>query len=354
MAEKEAYIKSINYFRGIAILFIVSGHCFGMAGWGDGSTAQKILFNVILGGTSLFVFISGFLFHHIFYRKFEYRSFIRSKIRNVLSPYLVFALPTVSYFVLFAHHGPGYGFYFTLPHSFFNDTVRPFVLYLWTGGFFNAYWYIPFIMTVFFCAPLFVNFIQWKTPYQISLTIVWLVLSSLIHRPVDNHSVIQSVVYFTPVYLVGILSSVHRDRIYKILSGKDAVLLCLTLILAAVQTLVFRHQGNFHKPPFPFTVPDIMMIQKLAMCYFFMAFLNRFESVRIPVLGKIADASFAIFFIHPVILDTLDINGIVLPVRGYGIGSWLLSVILLTGASYGIALFLKTGFRRKSRMFIGW
>jgi len=56
-------------------------------------------------GTALFVFISGFLFHHIFYSRFNYRAFISRKIKDVLVPYLVLSTPYVIYIVFFKGYG---------------------------------------------------------------------------------------------------------------------------------------------------------------------------------------------------------------------------------------------------------
>ena len=69
------YLNFINYFRGFAILLIVMGHLFEITKVFDYNNPQlnslftKICFPLITGGTALFVFISGFLFHHIFYAR---------------------------------------------------------------------------------------------------------------------------------------------------------------------------------------------------------------------------------------------------------------------------------------------
>ena len=83
------YVNSINYFRGISVIFIVFGHSLGLADFTYDSIAGNTLFNITKGGTSFFVFISGFLFHHIFYEKFKFKGFIIKKIKYVLLPYLI-------------------------------------------------------------------------------------------------------------------------------------------------------------------------------------------------------------------------------------------------------------------------
>lgn len=91
------YLNSFNYFRGIAILLIVAGHSYEIAGIDilNLSFFEKLAVNLISGGTTLFVFISGFLFHHIFLTKFEYSKFIKSKFQNVFVPYFFLTLPYI-------------------------------------------------------------------------------------------------------------------------------------------------------------------------------------------------------------------------------------------------------------------
>lgn len=60
------FVEYINGFRGIAILLIVTGHYLPLVKI-DGTSKINIFFiNIVQGGTALFVFISGFLFHTCF------------------------------------------------------------------------------------------------------------------------------------------------------------------------------------------------------------------------------------------------------------------------------------------------
>ncbi|MGS0727939.1 acyltransferase family protein, partial [Shewanella sp. 0m-11] len=67
ISKPKAFLNSINHFRGIAIIFIVMAHCYRPAGWQIETFADKAWFNLMMNGTVFFVFISGFLFHHVFY-----------------------------------------------------------------------------------------------------------------------------------------------------------------------------------------------------------------------------------------------------------------------------------------------
>jgi len=94
-------LNYFDYFRAIAILFIVAGH--SLTGWNIDTLPEKVFANIITGGTSLFVFISGFFFHHIFYKNFEYIIFMKKKIENVLVPYIV--LSTLAFFIIVIYLG---------------------------------------------------------------------------------------------------------------------------------------------------------------------------------------------------------------------------------------------------------
>ena len=64
------------------------------------TVTEKWVANLVVGGTSLFVFISGFLFHHLHASRFDYRRFLTNKVQKVVVPYLALATPLILYRVL--------------------------------------------------------------------------------------------------------------------------------------------------------------------------------------------------------------------------------------------------------------
>jgi len=59
--KKKSFLNYINAFRGLAILLIIAGHTMQ---FGESSSLIHIInCELICGGTTLFIFISGFLFH---------------------------------------------------------------------------------------------------------------------------------------------------------------------------------------------------------------------------------------------------------------------------------------------------
>ncbi|NLZ18609.1 MAG: acyltransferase, partial [Desulfobulbaceae bacterium] len=288
------HLRSVEYFRGIAIVLIVAGHCYSLSNWQFPSIIERSLANMLTGGTALFVFISGFLFHHVFYPRFRFQPFMIKKIRNVLAPYLFFSLFSISYALII--QGPYPEFFFGPSNSSYDRLLRPALLYLLTGAELWAYWYIPFIMIIFILSPLFILYIK-TGPYQRLLIFFGFLLTAMVvQRPVDNILVPQSVLFYIPVYLAGIFISQNKDELQLYLEKKEGLLFATIVILAVLQAVMYAGAGSMHAPFFAWNGLDINIVQKILLSLLFMIFLHRFESKCIPVLSSLAQASFAIFF----------------------------------------------------------
>lgn len=349
------FLASLNYFRGIAILIIVAGHCFKLIDWQPNGLLGEALFNLFVGGTALFVFISGFLFHHIYHENFKYKKFLRSKLNNVITPYLFMSIIPIS-LAIFRKGGSSEfkSFFFTEGNGVWIDYIRPTFLYILTGKAILAYWYIPFAMIIFLLSPIFIPYINSNSICRGLILFSSLLIPITIHRPVGNFLVLQSVFYFSPVYLLGIQSSIHRNFIYRHLKNKEILLLTMAVVLAIFQSTYLNTVGNFQKPAFILTIPDVMIIQKCLLCLFFMVLLHRFEAVNIPVLNKTASASFAIFFLHALIIEGLRMGFKYFNISLPGLWAWFILVLLVTFFCYCIANVVKKRIPRSSRMLIGW
>jgi hypothetical protein len=166
-------------------------------------------------------------------------------------------------------------------------------------------------------------------------------------------SVFQSVVYFTPIYLIGIMCSIRKNGLYNRLSGKEVYLAIFVIILATVQA-VSGNVGSYHKKPFEFGGIDFMLLQKIFMCLFFMIWLNKFEKYRTAIIDKLAATSFAIFFIHPILIWTTFHSPILDALRA---NSWFVYVILVSLVIFicmSIALIIKKITPEKSRYIVGY
>lgn len=344
-------VNSFNHFRAIAILFIIAGHSYGANGIKFDSIIDVTIQNIITGGTALFVFISGFLFHHIFYKRYDFKKFMVNKGKNVLLPYLVLGFIPICMYVM--KESNRYDGYF-LPSStgLLSEYIVPFIKYYASGGFLVAYWYIPFVMVTFALSPFHIKFIKLELRNQFLIIFTLSIIAVLIHRPVNNINVIQSVVYFTPVYLIGITASIHKELIYERLNGKEIYILFAAIILAFYQSTI-GIEGNYHKEPFLYAGLDLMFFQKILLCFFFMVWLNRFENYNNKVVHAVASTSFTAFFIHPFILwfiKKLDLTFM-------ASNSWalyFLFVLTLSALCIFVAKVIKKIVPEYSRLIIGY
>lgn len=350
------YLNSFNHFRALAITVIVASHVIWTVGWRFDTVAQRFTLNLVSGGSTLFVFISGFLYHHIFHRRgMPYAQFLRDKVRNVLTPYVLLTVPTL----LILHAFPQWSSraaIFALPGGgFWGEQLRPFLLELLTGYATHAYWYIPFVMLLFVMSPLFDRVIAAPSRLRWALFGIGLVIAMLIHRPVENVNLLHSLVYFLPVYLFGILASLHRAGIYRAFAGRRVYTMLGVALALALARAVWMPQvlGNFHKPAFTPGGLDIMIVQTLVLCVFFMVWLARFESRQWPAVRGLATASFAIYFIHPLLLvfagPLLRIANI-----GHAGFDWVATTLITLGLSVVIARAVHTAWPTLSRRLIGW
>jgi surface polysaccharide O-acyltransferase-like enzyme len=156
------------------------------------------------------------------------------------------------------------------------------------------------------------------------------------------------------VYLLGILSSVHRQTIHAHLARREWWLLFAAVMLAILQVLTHDEIGNYHKPPLQYGGLDIMLLQKICLCLFFMVFLERFEHARLPVLQLLASTSFALYFLHPWVMYFLEAVLAAHPVNLPGGMKWLLLSLAVTITSLLIASIIKQLAGSRSRYLIGW
>lgn len=349
-AAGKKFLNSINHFRGIAIIFIVMAHCYRPAGWQIETLADKFWFNLMMNGTVFFVFISGFLFHHVFYNRWDYEKYMKNKTKYVFIPYFLLSLPWIIWHLI---AGPEPSLH--MLHANISDNSTAATWYVLTGRALTAYWYIPMGMMLFALSPWVMDLINKKSLLQFAIPLV--VLAMLMHRPISNLNAIQSLIYFLPVYLIGVWTSVAKDKIFPFID-KYWLLMLISAIALAIGQAYFYGAGVLNKPAFEFTVPDLMLPQKLLLTFVLLAILNKFEHISIGFLQKLAEVSFAIYFIHPwittpwwMIYNSPDIFAM----HGEGnIVTTLLVTFAVIAVSYVIALLFKKALKQRSRYIIGW
>jgi peptidoglycan/LPS O-acetylase OafA/YrhL len=156
--------------------------------------------------------------------------------------------------------------------------------------------------------------------------------------------------------MLGIFVSINKERVLQLLRGKTLFLGICVLILAVLQVLIYDSIGNMHKESvFVFEKFDIMIWQKILMCFFFMSLLDKLENKEIPALKYLAETSFAIFFIHPWVFFFYGYYSVYKPLSFLSNSMFtLFNIVSAIFISLIIAKVLKLIFRRNSRLIIGY
>jgi membrane-bound acyltransferase YfiQ involved in biofilm formation len=180
-----------------------------------------------------------------------------------------------------------------------------------------------------------------------------LAIASITQRPINNIGIPQLLVYFTPVYLAGVTAAVHRQRLMAFLSRHHVKLLIGAVGLAIAQAILATNTGSYHRVFGSIGNIDLQLIQKILMCGWLLYALQWFDRRESKVIGLLASSSFAVFFLHPYVLDIW-------------LRTWKLHAFLSGGAAlpvavaiiHGVSILCALGIRKvagkRSRYLIGW
>jgi probable poly-beta-1,6-N-acetyl-D-glucosamine export protein len=353
--DRPEKIEYLDHFRAVAIILIISGHTYPIAFVEDPRLAVQPL-NVVLalitGGTAYFVFISGFLYRHVFYGRVNYQKFMTNKFRNVVLPYLLLGTPLA---LAAAHLSPWevvvQRFGEPLPPSLFSDVV----FFLTTGRMITAYWYIPFIVIVFALSPLFDVLIRARLGLQVAVLVLLIVLASLVHRSIFNADPIQNLFYFLHYYVAGMICAQQRVAFTTFIARPAVVALAgLALVgVAVVQAYVLQDPGNVAHTPFVARI-DLMIVQKYVGIVVFCGLLHLVGRHARSTLTFVASISFGLFFLHPIVITGLRMTfGQALPHTGMAALDLLVYSAVVTGTSIAAVQVVKAVLGERSRLLVG-
>ena len=330
---KKEFLGYIHSFRGLAILYIVAGHCVTLLSWPGAQLTERLLGCVLSGGSVFFVFIAGYLFQHLSH-KFEYINYLGSKLKNVVCPYVILSVPAVFLWTAIAQRPDMWpGFYEHPP------IIRAVVFYL-TGRHITAYWFIPMICLFYLIAPLllYLDRRRWVYLFLPAFVAVSLLISRGWH-PLHNMA------HFFSAYLLGMFFSRYRKETLNFAAGTWPVLLGLATTCVALDYYRVWPAINWN------------FLQKLLLCAFYLWLLARTDHIVGKWLAPFATASFGIYFLHPYVMATMRKGFAFL---GYGDSlpsNSLLLLLLLFCLVSGTCLVLvylgRRLFGSHSRLFIG-
>ena len=343
------YLSHINSLRALAILGIVAGHSAGFFSWQENPFTHNALKDLAANGSVIFVFISGYLFHHLSTR-FQYAQYLLKKTKYVLVPYLLVSIPAIVYGVFWNDAGAVIS---DLAGT--SRTYQIFWFYLHGETQINyPLWFIPVILSYYVAAPVFRMFIRYPTLYW--LIPVLLPISLVAHRPnFPNPDLLHSLLYFLSAYVLGMFSSQFRDKVDLLLEKYLEVLFLIFISHFLTHLFLAGHHGNYHvKHIFSLEKGyiDWLFLQKIALTFLLLGLVKRYDSLLAKATRYIGEASFSIYFLHAYLLYALKV-GVRWQTFEGNLIKWILLSASIATLSVGITRFVQKIFGKKSRLLIG-
>lgn len=297
----------INLYRALAIVLVVATHGF-VFGAPD-SWLLRLNMLLFASSTFAFVFISGFLFQYLSY-KFEYKNYLKKKLKNVISPYLVTILPLACIFV------------YTAPVQvnpfYYVPKILQVLVVCSVGQMINPpTWYMILISIYFVCAKVFVLLTKYPKVWltiTIGLTAYtfftdrWIQLQWYPAKPGASiwpmyweylRLELLWSLYFLSSYFAGMWACLIMEKkplfFYKHRAILRKLMWCCVLVTGSIYMWnksyiaynIFKFVGNF---------------ALLDLCVIFAG------KVKGPVVDLLANYSFGIFFLHYVVLNLINFN----------------------------------------------
>lgn len=246
--------------------------------------------------------------------KFEYRRYLKGKLKSVVLPYVIFSLPVIGAKALattgtfdptYSHHWPTVAQHFAWLLLTGSHILRPF-------------WFIPMIVMFYLLAPALL-WIDRDGRFYYLLPLL-LAVTVCVHRPNDLDHIWHSCAYCLPVYLFGMWFSRHRERVMAWHARWLPALLTLVAGLVWLEVWYLSRAGFIHSAAMFSSengIVDTNALQKLLLCGVLLVILRRFGQVLDRKLSYLAEVSFAIYIVHMFgihLIASAGINGYVSPV----------------------------------------
>lgn len=278
---KKQFLNYIHYFRGIAILFVVGGHCYLNLDWEKGRFDQKFTDTLWQNGSVLFVFIAGYLFQHLS-KKFRYPTYLKAKLKNVIMPYFVVSAIPLAYRL------------FTNKFTEYTAALHP-DIYTWPwwhklyymilhGAHLPQLWFVPMIAIFYIIAPLLLYIDRHPKLYY---SLLGFIVVSLIVPREPFSDILKMFAHFFSVYLFGMFMSHYKNE-YLAFAKKYWPLITGLTVAAFVLNIVFYDSWY----------DQLNYIHKMLFCCFFLYWLWRLDKYIPKFFNYLAEISFGVFFVH--------------------------------------------------------
>lgn len=349
------FFTYIHYLRGVAILYVISVHARGFASyWASSPDVYRVLDSFTDpsegNGTTMFLFIGGFLFQHLTHRSFYFGKYLTQKFKVLILPYLIISFP-----LLWLRVSTGFDS-LSLPDGFHDwPLLRQIAHLLLTGSHLPPFWFISTIILFYFSAPL-LHALDHRRFYTYVFPPLLLV-SLFTFRPEHNADPFLSYVHYIPIYMLGMFTSYFKDKILTDNPRPFAVLLSIYLIMC------FAEIAGWITTPRNITFEDVLagevvfnvyLFKSVILCYMWLTFFYRLRERQMPVLDRLGSYSFGLFFVHYLFISLsrrfFEWNDIPFD---FSIVSYLLYFVVILGLSIGAVYGVKKVTGAYSRYLIG-
>jgi probable poly-beta-1,6-N-acetyl-D-glucosamine export protein len=318
--------------------------------WPQASTFNSVLTFALNSSTILFVFISGFLFHHLHKDNLNLQSYWSKKLLYVLCPYALVSIPALIDKLFFE----GDAIWMTPFYKSLSDLGK-IVFLLATGKHSGPFYFIPMISLIFLLGPLLFYFqkqrlFQWLAPI--------LVLLGMFTFSYGYYaSLAESLLYFLPVYLFGMWASKNKDWVLSLSTGWLVLLVIayatiftleLTGILHPQHLEFFEPEPTFFTPIFNLSKLKVMLSALVLLVLFYRYGQSNY------IFHWLGNYSFGIYFVHIYFINAAERTFDYLQVsRDQGILGYLTFLVFVVAASAFTVYVTKRLFPHASRMLVG-
>lgn len=329
-----SYTQCLNNIRGIAILLVILSHAVTCMPDGDGGliVALRGLTN---HSTVLFVIISGFLFYETT-PNFKFVEYISNKIKFVLIPYIFMSIPAI---VLHVFNFKNSHYWIDMEWFQTLNLVQKYFYLMITGAHLAPFWFIPMVFILYLFGPLFA--VVKKTNYGlIFFFVVSLLLALYIGRPIKNDNLLNSFLYFLPVYILGMslakYNFINRCKSFAFL-GVSFIATCVMTIIHLSLDIPTNH--------------DLLIRLMIGITIFCICihFLNKHNKW----LNLFARFSFYLFFIHGYFISFFRALYIKFPAPDSSILLAFIAFTVTIFLSFATFLIFKTLLKSKSKVIVG-
>lgn len=294
------FLPYIHFLRGVAILYVISVHVRGFQSYWRSSPEVYRIFDTFSdpsegNGTTLFLFIGGFLFQHLTQKYFNFKKYLNQKFKVLIMPYLIISIPLILYRL-----NTNFESLF-LPENFQDrPAVFQVLHFLMTGSHLPPFWFISTIILFYFTAPL-LHALDRDKFYKYIFPFI-LLACLFTYRPEHNANPFLSYLHFIPVYMLGMCASYYKDSILSDDRRVFSVLLfvygglCVGEIggwISLSRNLSFEDVLNQQ-----ILVFNIYLFKALILCFTLLMLFYHLRDKQIPILEQIGNYSFGLFFVH--------------------------------------------------------